>query len=85
MSTNKKPVIFTSKPSTARYSKNWKISIDDGYAEYEYLMPISGDESIETVAAKIAKCFKVKKPDGKMTRGNNSGVPKTCGFRHFFL
>jgi hypothetical protein len=43
---------------------NWKISIDDGYCEFQYSIKIDGDECVDSVMNKIAKLFKTKKLNG---------------------
>jgi len=43
---------------------NWKISINDGYCEYQYRIQISDDESVDSVYEKIRKLFRARKRVG---------------------
>jgi hypothetical protein len=43
---------------------NFKIIIDDSYCRWEYPLDISNNNSIDMVAKKIFKAYKIKPPKG---------------------
>jgi len=44
--------------------ETWKISIDDGFCEYQYRIQINNKESIDTVYEKIRELFKARRRRG---------------------
>lgn len=44
----------------------WRISIDDQYVEYRFIVEINDDECIYSVYEKIRKLFRSRKRMGKL-------------------
>ena len=50
----------------------WKISIDDGFVEYEYELTTRDTHSIATIFETIRKAFRAKKSAGKIRLPNTN-------------
>lgn len=51
---------------------NCEISINDGYVEYTYIVPISDRMSIDAIYQKIRRAFRAKEDEGYMRRVTDS-------------
>jgi len=50
----------------------WKISIDDGFCEWEFVMELGGGYSISDIHEKICEKFNVTPGEGKLSVSYNS-------------
>jgi hypothetical protein len=64
--------------TTKRHSPHapgWRISIDDGYVEYRYELPLSSANCIDGVHRRICRALRVRPQPGKIRDDRPRGRP----------